>query len=361
MAFLCKHRIQVFPYLDDRLIKGHSRSQMDDQALFFSSVKVHLAIISAFHLSADGFSDFANPMLMEKGEGENQTAVTEFILLGFGDLPELPTLLFLVFLVIYIVTVAGNLLIIALVMIDQHLHTPMYFFLGNLSFLETCYTSTILPRLLDSLLTAMLKLSCSDTSLITLVLYIFSFLDAVFPFLLTLTSYVCIISTILKIPSTTGRQKAFSTCSSHLIIVALFYGTIMIVYMLPKSNTLRALNKVLSVIYTVLTPLTNLLIYSLRNREVKDALRNAVRKCSAPAVLQGLPFILPAMLRYFRKREAKKLVTCLLAEDGAPLMDLEEMRGRARDFYASLFSLDLTNAEACLVLCTKLPTVSAGD
>ncbi|KAM7150893.1 LOW QUALITY PROTEIN: olfactory receptor 2AP1-like [Macrochelys suwanniensis] len=314
--------------------------------------------------------------LMEKGEGGNQTAVTELILLGFGDLPELPTLLFLVFLVIYIVTMAGNLLIIALVVIDQHLHTPMYFFLGNLSFLEACYTSTILPRMLASLLTGdrtisvggcmtqffffcflattecyllaamsydrylaickplhygtrmngrlclqlaagcwisgflpctimmvfmsqlifcgpkemdhffcdftpMLKLSCSDTSLVTLVLYIFSFLDAVSPFLLTLTSYVCIISTILRIPSTTGRQKAFSTCSSHLIIVALFYGTIMIVYMLPKSNTLRALNKVFSVIYTVLTPLANPLIYSLRNREVKEALRNAVRKCMA--------------------------------------------------------------------------------
>ncbi|XP_074825986.1 olfactory receptor 5A2-like [Natator depressus] len=90
---------------------------------------------------------------MEKGEGENPTAITEFILLKFGDLPELPTLLFLVFLVIYIVTVAGNLLIIALVVTDQHLHTPMYFFLGNLSFLETCYTSTVLPRMLASLLT----------------------------------------------------------------------------------------------------------------------------------------------------------------------------------------------------------------
>ncbi|CAM5096130.1 unnamed protein product, partial [Natator depressus] len=121
--------------------------------LSLSSVRVHLATISAFHPSADGVLVFANPMLMEKGEGENPTAITEFILLKFGDLPELPTLLFLVFLVIYIVTVAGNLLIIALVVTDQHLHTPMYFFLGNLSFLETCYTSTVLPRMLASLLT----------------------------------------------------------------------------------------------------------------------------------------------------------------------------------------------------------------
>ncbi|XP_065269968.1 olfactory receptor 2G3-like [Emys orbicularis] len=309
---------------------------------------------------------------MEKAEGGNQMPVTEFILLGFGSQPGLQILLFLLFLVFYVVTMAGNLLShAALVVADPHLHTPMYFFLGNLSCLETCYTSTILPRLLASLLTgdrtisvegcitqlavfgflattecyllavmshdrylaickplhygtlmngrlclqleagswingflsctilaclmlesifcgpnemdhffcdltSMLKLSCSDTSQITPVIYTFSFLNLVLPFVLTLTSYVCVISTILRIPSTTGRQKAFSTCSSHLIVVTIFYGTIMIVYMVPKSSTLRALNKVFSVCYTVLTPLANPLIYSLRNREVKEALRNAI-------------------------------------------------------------------------------------
>ncbi|CAM4549667.1 unnamed protein product, partial [Lepidochelys olivacea] len=311
--------------------------------------------------------------LMEKGEGKNETAIMEFILLGFGDLPELQTLLVLIFLVIYIATMAGNILIVALVVADQHLHTPMYFFLGNLSCLETCYSSTVLPRLLASLLTgdrtisvpgcitqfhffgslvttecsllaamsydrylaickplyygtlmnvqlclqlaagswisgflictiftcvtsqlifcgpneidhffcdftSLIQLSCSDTSQITPLIYIFSFLDAVCPFLLTLASYICIIATILGIPSTTGRQKAFSTCSSHLIVVALFYGTIMIVYMLPKSGTWRALNKVFSVCYTVLTPLANPLIYSLRNGEVQESLRNTVRR-----------------------------------------------------------------------------------
>ncbi|XP_024079932.1 olfactory receptor 10A7-like [Terrapene carolina triunguis] len=309
---------------------------------------------------------------MEKAEGRNQTPITEFILLGFGNQPGLQNLLFLLFLVIYVVTMAGTILIVVLVVTDQHLQTPMYFFLGNLSCLETCYTSTILPRMLASLLTGdrtisvegcitqlalfgflatteyllsvmsydrylaickplqygalmnsqlclqlaagswisgflsctilvclmselifcgpnemdhffcdltpMVKLSCSDTSQITLFIYIFSFLNIVLPFLLTLMSYVCVISTIMSIPSTTGRQKAFSTCSSHLIMVTIFYGTIMIVYMLPKSSTLRALNKVFSVCYTVLTPLANPLIYSLRNREVKEALRNAVRR-----------------------------------------------------------------------------------
>ncbi|XP_039357837.1 olfactory receptor 11L1-like isoform X2 [Mauremys reevesii] len=303
---------------------------------------------------------------------DNRTIITEFILLGFRNLPELQILLFLVFLVIYIVTMSGNILIVALVVADQHLHTPMYFFLGNLSCLETCYTSTILPRLLASLLTGdrtisvsgcfaqfycfgslattecyllavmsydrylaickplryaalmngrlclqlsagswlsgfltcvitmwflsqltfcapneidhffcdfspMLKLSCSDTSMITLVSFILAFLDLPCPFLLTVTSYVCIIATILRIPSTTGRQKAFSTCSSHLIVVTLFYGTLMTVYLLPKTNTLKALNKVFSVFYTVLTPMLNPLIYSLRNKEVKEALRKVIR------------------------------------------------------------------------------------
>ncbi|XP_065419353.1 olfactory receptor 5V1-like [Chrysemys picta bellii] len=309
--------------------------------------------------------------LIEKAEEDNQTVITEFILLGFGNLPELQILLFLVFLVIYIVTMSGNILIIALVVADQHLHTPMYYFLGNLSFLETCYTSTILPRMLARLLTGdrtisvsgcfaqlscfcylaatecyllaamsydrylaickplryavlmngrlflqltagswisgflscvimmclmsqltfcgpneidhffcdfspMLKLSCSDTSMITLVSFILASLDSPCPFLLTVTSYVCIIATILRIPSTTGRQKAFSTCSSHLIVVTVFYGTLMTVYLLPKTNTLRALNKVFSVFYTVLTPMLNPLIYSLRNKEVKEALRKVI-------------------------------------------------------------------------------------
>ncbi|XP_030395569.1 olfactory receptor 1020-like [Gopherus evgoodei] len=310
---------------------------------------------------------------MKKEEGKNQTYIIEFILLGFGDRPELQYCLFLLFLVVYIVTVVGNILIVVLVVADQHLHTPMYFFLGNLSCLETCYTSTILPRVLASILTGdrtisfcgcivqfyffgflaateccllaamsydrylairkplhyatlmngriclqlaagswmngfltttiitclmsqlhfcgpneinhflcdftpVIKLSCSDTSLIKLATLIFSFMDTLPPFLLTLASYVCIISTILKIPSTTGRQKAFSTCSSHLMVVTIFYGTVIIVYMLPDSDTLRDLNKVFSVFYTVLTPLANPLIYSLRNKEIKEALRKVISK-----------------------------------------------------------------------------------
>ncbi|XP_023966676.2 olfactory receptor 5AP2-like [Chrysemys picta bellii] len=308
--------------------------------------------------------------LMERKQG-NETSITEFILLGFGNVPQLQIFLFLLFLVIYIVTMTGNILIFALVVAYQQLHTPMYFFLGNLSCLETCYSSTILPRMLTSLLTGdrtisvsecitqlyffgsllttecsllsvmaydrylailkplhyavllndrfclqlvawswisgfmsvaiiifmmsqlrfcgpsevdhffcdfspIIKLSCSDTHTLEVTAFIHSSIFTLPPFLLTVASYACIISTILRIPSTTGRQKAFSTCSSHLIVVTIFYGTLVIVYLLSGSEALRDLNKVLSVVYGALTPLVNPLIYSLKNKEVKEALRKAV-------------------------------------------------------------------------------------
>uniref|UniRef100_K7EZI7 Olfactory receptor n=2 Tax=Pelodiscus sinensis TaxID=13735 RepID=K7EZI7_PELSI len=303
----------------------------------------------------------------------NQTSLSQFILQGFGKLPKIQLLLFLLFLVIYLVTVAGNLLMVALVVADQHLHTPMYFFLGNLSCLETCYSSAILPRMLAGLLTGdrtisvggcitqfcfvgflastecyllavmsydrylaickplhyatlmrgnfcvqlasvswingllatvvtmslmsqltfcgpneidhffcestqMINHYCNDVYRMDLVITVVAAILTLPPFALTLMSYVCIITTILRIPSTTGRQKAFSTCSSHLIVVTIFYGTLIVVYLLPKSNTLRDLNKVFSVCYTILTPMVNPFIYSLRNTEVKGALRKLVHK-----------------------------------------------------------------------------------
>ncbi|XP_054849755.1 olfactory receptor 10A7-like [Eublepharis macularius] len=122
----------------------------------------------------------------------------------------------------------------------------------------------------------LVKLLCSDPYLIALLTFILSITFTLPPFLLTLSSYVCIILTILRIPSTTGRQKAFSTCSSHLIVVTIFYGSIIIVYQLPHSETLGDLNKVFSLCYTILNPLVNPLIYSLRNREVKESLKKAL-------------------------------------------------------------------------------------
>nr|XP_025036880.1 olfactory receptor 6C75-like [Pelodiscus sinensis] len=310
---------------------------------------------------------------MEKAEGRNQTPIVEFVLLGFGNGPELQPLLSLIFLVIYIVTAAGNLLIIDLVVADRHLHTPMYFFLGNLSFLDICYSSTILPRLLAGLLTGdrtvsvmgclvqlylfaimaateplllaamsydrylaichplryaalmngrvccqlvagcwisgvlfctiiniflwqltfchskeidhffcdfspVIKLSCGNTQTLQLLTFVISAIGALVPCLLTLTSYICIITTILGIPSTAGRKKAFSTCSSHLIVVTVLYVTVLTVYVVPTANTPEVLQKIFSVFYTVLNPMINPIIYSLRNKEVNESLRKAIRK-----------------------------------------------------------------------------------
>ncbi|XP_048372549.1 olfactory receptor 11L1-like [Sphaerodactylus townsendi] len=269
---------------------------------------------------------------------------------------------------------AGNIIIIVLVTTDRHLHTPMYFFLGNLSCLETFYTSTLLPRMLGSFLTGdrsisvggcfaqlycfgtlviaecyllasmsydrylaickplqyatlmsrrlcfllsaaswlcgitvmtlllslmsqlkycgpheidqffcdlapVINLSCSDTTLVTLVGLIVSIIDGVPSCLLTLLSYVHIIGAIIQIQSSDGRKKAFATCSSHLIVVSIFYGSLIFVYVLPKKETLKEVDKIFSVFYTVLTPLINPLIYSLRNKEVKKAFRRRVNKC----------------------------------------------------------------------------------
>ncbi|CAM5157802.1 unnamed protein product [Eretmochelys imbricata] len=124
--------------------------------------------------------------------------------------------------------------------------------------------------------TPLVKLSCNDTSLMALVNFLFSSILTLPPFILTLASYMCVIATIQIISSTTGRQKAFSTCSSHLIVVTLYYGTLIIVYLLPDTNSFRDLHNVFSLFYTALTPLVNPLIYSLRNKEVKVALRKAV-------------------------------------------------------------------------------------
>ncbi|NXE08995.1 O1020 protein, partial [Lophotis ruficrista] len=310
---------------------------------------------------------------MTKQEWKNKTAVTEFILLGFGNSPELDSLIFLMILSIYILTITGNISIIVLMVADRHLHTPMYFFLGNLACLEISYSSDILPRMLLSylggdrsisvngcftqyyffgclaaaecyLLAAMsydrylavckplhypslmssklclqlgaaswisgflsnsiltflisnldfcgpneiehffcdsfpiIKLSCSDTHVAGLVTSVVAGVCSLPPFLLTFSSYLCIIITVVRIPSTAGRKKAFSTCSSHLIVVIVFYWTILFVYVLPHHDTQISPNKIFSVFYTILTPLVNPLIYSLRNKEVKEALRKQTRK-----------------------------------------------------------------------------------
>ncbi|XP_048372591.1 olfactory receptor 6N1-like [Sphaerodactylus townsendi] len=271
----------------------------------------------------------------------------------------------------------GNLLIIVLIISEQQLHTPMYFFLGNLSCLDSVTVCTILPKMLAGLLTdhgaisvqgciaqfyffaslaavqcyllammsydrylaickplhyvslmntklcfclsagcwisgfigmsiyiylmsqlvfcgpkdidhffcdiaPVMKLSCEETKTAEFVTTVFSSFFTLPPFSLTMTSYILIIGNIMRIPSTIGKKKAFSTCSSHLIVVSIFYGTLVGVYVLPKTERLKALNKVLSVFYTLLTPFLNPLIYSLRNQEMKKALGKFLRNVSSP-------------------------------------------------------------------------------
>ncbi|XP_075434046.1 olfactory receptor 11A1-like [Ascaphus truei] len=298
---------------------------------------------------------------------ENQTTVTEFLLLGFQSLQSFNVALFILFLVIYIITLAGNLLIIILVSNNQSLKSPMYIFLCHLSLSDMLLTTNIAPNMLHVvlngggnihvtgcitqfyfygistavetlLLTVMsldrylaicnplrytsimdirlclqlvtwtwliafllmiclvfpicqlqfcgphiidhyfcdfdplLQLSCSDTSIVKLADFVLNIPTILFPFVFIPSTYVSISLTILRIPSTTGKQKAFSTCSSHLALVGTFYGTIIAIYMAPSRGQSFNVNKVLSLLYTVGTPLFNPIIYSLRNQDIKLAL-----------------------------------------------------------------------------------------
>nr|XP_033780521.1 olfactory receptor 1L4-like [Geotrypetes seraphini] len=313
---------------------------------------------------------------MEPTDTENMTMVTEFIILGLSDNPKLQVPLFLVFLLNYLITLLGNLVIITLICADPRLHTPMYFFLSNLSVTDICYTSVIIPKLLGIFLlgfntisyagclaqlyffmgfasleiflltvmaydryvaichplryslimnwrvcilmvvtswiiaflnsspttafvsllsfcgsnkidhffcdlTPLLKLSSTDTASTQVVILIETTLVSLIPFLLTIISYIYIISAILRIRSKEGRYKAFSTCSSHLTVVSVFYVSVFSVYLTPASVSSLGLGKILSVLYTTVTPMLNPIIYSLRNQEVKNALKKLLEKLLA--------------------------------------------------------------------------------
>nr|XP_026258520.1 olfactory receptor 10G9-like [Urocitellus parryii] len=157
----------------------------------------------------------------------NGSLVTTFFLTGLPHAPALDTMLFGLFLVIYILTVLGNLLILLVIRVDSHLHTPMYYFLTNLSFIDIC-------------------------------------------FLLIVLSYVSIVCSILRIRTSEGRHRAFQTCASHCIVVLCFFGPGLFIYLRPGSRDV--MDGVVAVFYTVLTPLLNPVVYTLRNKEVKKAL-----------------------------------------------------------------------------------------
>ncbi|XP_006168781.1 olfactory receptor 10AG1-like [Tupaia chinensis] len=299
----------------------------------------------------------------------------EFLLLGFSDTPSLQWTLFGIFLLIYLTILICNSIIIIITKIDPDLHTPMYFFLGNFSFLEICYVTVTIPRMLMDLwtqkghisflacaiqmffffmlggtecllLTVMaydryvaicnplhyalvmnhkvciqlvaaswitavpavigqtwkvfslpfcashvinhflcdippiLQLACGDTFVneTAVLVAIDTVVFIMVPFLLIVVSYGKIISNILKLSSARGRSKAFSTCSSHLTVVVLFYGTATISYLQPKSNQSEERGKLISLFYTILIPTLNPIIYTLRNKDIMKALRKLLIK-----------------------------------------------------------------------------------
>ncbi|XP_004470203.2 olfactory receptor 5L2-like [Dasypus novemcinctus] len=305
---------------------------------------------------------------MDKG---NCSSVSEFILVGLSDLPELSIFLFLIFLLIYGVTVMGNLGMITVIQASSQLHTPMYFFLSHLSFVDFCYSTTIVPKMLANILdkekaisflgcivqfylfctcvvtevillavmaydrfvaicypllymvimsqklciglvsasyicgTAcslihmclaleiqsyrsnvinhffcdvppLLSLACSDVSMNELLLFIVATFNEIITILIILTSYLFILITILRMHSAEGRRKAFSTCTSHLTAITVFHGTILFIYCRPSSDYSLEIDKVAAVFYTVVIPMLNPLIYSLRNKDVKTALMKMV-------------------------------------------------------------------------------------
>ncbi|XP_032169720.1 olfactory receptor 7C2-like [Mustela erminea] len=308
--------------------------------------------------------------LMERG---NQTGVGNFLLQGFSEELNMQSFFFGLFLSIFLVTFTGNLLIFLAICSDSHLHTPMYFFLSNLSFADICFTSTTIPKMLlniqtlnktityegclsqifffivfgcldNLLLTVMaydrfvaichplhysvimnprfcgllalgswcisvmgslletltllelsfcknmeiphffcdlpevLKLSCSDTLINNIVVYFVTIVLGLFPLSGILFSYSQIFSSILRISSTRGKYKAFSTCGSHLSVVSLFYGTGLGVYLSSAVTSSSRTSLVASVMYTIVTPMLNPFIYSLRNRDMMGALAAFLRK-----------------------------------------------------------------------------------
>ncbi|XP_002743174.3 olfactory receptor 13C7-like [Callithrix jacchus] len=306
-----------------------------------------------------------------------------FILLGLSAHPELAKTFFVLILLMYLVILLGNGVLILVTVLDSRLHTPMYFFLGNLSFLDICYTTSSVPLILDSFLTprktisfsacavqmflsfamgatecvllsmmafdryvaicnplrypvvmskaayvpmaasswaagitnsvvqtslamrlpfcgdsvinhftceilAVLKLACADISVNVISMVVANMIFLALPVLFIFVSYVFIIATILRMPSAEGRRKAFSTCSAHLTVVVIFYGTILFMYGKPKSkdplgtDKQDVADKLISLFYGVVTPMLNPIIYSLRNKDVKAAVRNLVAQKHLP-------------------------------------------------------------------------------
>ncbi|XP_059122661.1 olfactory receptor 7G2-like [Peromyscus eremicus] len=304
-------------------------------------------------------------------ELSNQSDISEFFLIGLTYAQDVESFIFTLFLSMYLVTIFGNILIILAVSSDYHLHTPMYFFIANLSFTDICISTTIIPKMLVNIqaqdqsisymgclsqvcfvlifgglescvlavmaydrylaishplrytvimnpvlcvllvllsllistmnallhslmllnltfctdhnifhffceLVQVIKLACSDTFINTLLIYTVTSVFAGVPLAGIIFSYIQIVSSILKISSVQGRNKAFSTCGSHLSVVCLFYGTAFAVYMSSAVSDSSVKNVVFSMMYIVVPQILNPFIYSLRNREMKQAMRHLI-------------------------------------------------------------------------------------
>ncbi|XP_028719355.1 olfactory receptor 145-like [Peromyscus leucopus] len=310
-------------------------------------------------------------MILRRMASENDSSVKEFILLGLTQQPELQLPLFFLFLGIYVVSMVGNLGLIVLIILNAHLHTPMYYFLFNLAFTDLCYSSVITPKMLVSfvkqniishaecmtqlfffcffvidecyILTAMaydryaaickpllyqvtmshqvchlmmvgvyvmgfveamahtgsmlrlvfcdgniinqyvcdvlplLKLSCTSTTINELLLFVVVGINVTVPSLTIFISYTLILSNILRIHSAEGRSKTFSTCGSHVIAVSFFFGAAAFMYLKPSSASVDE-DKVSTIFYTVVGPMLNPFIYSIRNKDVHIALRKTLKK-----------------------------------------------------------------------------------
>ncbi|XP_031796039.1 olfactory receptor 6C1-like [Sarcophilus harrisii] len=304
---------------------------------------------------------------------KNHTRVTEFILLGLSDDPELQMVIFCFLLLAYILSIAGNVTIIILTLLDSHLQTPMYFFLRNFSFLEISFTTACIPRFLGTIITKdktisynncmaqlfffivlgvtefyllaamsydryvaickplhyttimsnrvctllvfcswlvsimvffpaiilmqqldycadniidhftcdyspLFQLSCTDTQFLETMGFTWAVFTLMFTLALIILSYIYIIKTILQIPSVNQRKKAFSTCSSHMIVISISYGSCIFMYIKPSAKNRVSLNKGVAVLNTSVAPMLNPFIYSLRNQQVKQAFMDMIRK-----------------------------------------------------------------------------------
>ncbi|XP_006864802.1 PREDICTED: olfactory receptor 13F1-like [Chrysochloris asiatica] len=310
----------------------------------------------------------------------NCTILSNFIFLGFAHYPKVEIIIFMLCLLMYLITLLGNIILISISILDTHLHTPMYFFLSNLSFLDIWYTSSALTPMLVNFVSgrntisfsgcavqmyfslamgstecvllsmmaydryvaicnplrypiimnrrvcahisagswvtgcltalvetisvlqlslcgnniinhftceilAVLKLVCVDTSMVEFLMLVISILLLPMPMLLICISYGFILSNILRISSVDGRSKAFSTCAAHLTVVVLFYGTALSMYLKPSAVDSQEIDKFMALLYVVLTPMLNPIIYSLRNKEVKMAVKRLMIRNSFCALL----------------------------------------------------------------------------